>query len=165
MSPGKVLDAVDRVVSFISAAFIAVMVSILFYAVVMRYVLHSPPEWSIEITRFMFVWMVFLAAALVSRDDTHLNIGLFIDWLPARFKKPFRVLNLALSLLFCGVLIYQGIKIYPKVAQATSPTFGVSMGWLYLPLTVGSALMCLFIVENIVRLLLDKPRQPASGEK
>jgi TRAP-type C4-dicarboxylate transport system permease small subunit len=165
MIVSKVLDALDWIISVISAVFIAVMVSILFYAVVMRYVLHSPPEWSIEITRFMFVWMIFFAASLVSRDDTHLNINVLVEWMPARFQKAVRVLNFFLALVFCCVLVYQGLKIYPKVAQAMSPTFGISMGWLYLPLVVGSILMSVFIIENIVRLLLDKPRRLSSGEK
>jgi TRAP-type C4-dicarboxylate transport system permease small subunit len=57
---------------------------------------------------------------------------------------------------FCWVMIQQGMKIYPIVAQASSPSFGISMGWLYLSIPVGGVLMGICILEIMVRSIVEK---------
>jgi TRAP-type C4-dicarboxylate transport system permease small subunit len=53
-------------------------------------------------------------------------------------------------------MVQQGLKIYPIVAEASSPTFGVSMGWLYLSIPVGGLLMGICILENIIKSVVKR---------
>lgn len=164
MSAKRLLDAVQSFIDFISSIFIGLAVILLFYAVVMRYVFQNPPAWSQEVTRYLFIWLIMLGAASVTRDQNHLRIAVFADMLPSRFK-PFLSLFLNfLMLIFCGVLIQQSLKIYPKVAEAMSPILPISLGWLYLAIPVGGALMILFLLENCLGLITKKPNLSLSEE-
>ena len=62
---------------FICGLFCGILVAILFYAVVMRYLFHLPPAWSMEFGRFLFLWMIVFSAVLVTREQSHIQITLF----------------------------------------------------------------------------------------
>ncbi|MCE5337035.1 MAG: TRAP transporter small permease [Desulfobacteraceae bacterium] len=160
----KVLDPIQKAIDFISAVFIALAVSILFYAVLMRYIFHSPPAWSQEVTRYLFVWLIMLGGASVTRDQTHLNINVFIDLMPRKVQAIVNLFLNVLMLIFCVVLIYQSALIYPKVAEAMNPILPISLGLLYLSIPVGTALMVLFIVENSIKLFV-KTDKASPGEE
>jgi len=152
----KGFDYFEKVLNLICRIFVGVIVAIIFYAVVMRYVFQRPPFWAEELSRFIFIWIIMLGAVLVTREQSHIEFVILIDILPKRLK--FILVNLIrlLMILFCWVMIQQGLKIYPIVAEASSPTFGISMGWLYLSIPVGGLLMGICIVENIVKSIVKR---------
>jgi TRAP-type C4-dicarboxylate transport system permease small subunit len=141
---GKALDLICRV-------FTGAIVAIIFYSVVMRYVFLRPPAWAEELSRFIFVWIIMLGAVLVTREQSHIEFVLLLDLLPKRLKFVLLTLIRLLMIAFCWVMVQQGLKIYPIVAEANSPTFGISMGWLYLSIPVGGLLMGICILENILK--------------
>jgi TRAP-type C4-dicarboxylate transport system permease small subunit len=117
----------------------------------MRYVFLRPPAWAEELSRFIFVWIIMLGAVLVTREQSHIEFVLLLDLLPKRLKFVLLTLIRLLMIAFCWVMVQQGLKIYPIVAEANSPTFGISMGWLYLSIPVGGLLMGICILENILK--------------
>lgn len=146
----KILNSLETALKFVSGGLLAVIVSALFYAVIMRYVLHQPPAWTMELSRYLFIWMVIFSAAIITREQSHIQILFVLDRLP---RVPRFILTNFLRLLmlwFCWVMIRQGISILPMVSEASSPTLGVSMGWMYLSIPVGGVLMGLYLLEAIV---------------
>jgi TRAP-type C4-dicarboxylate transport system permease small subunit len=151
----KILYSLETVLKFVCGGLLAVIVSALFYAVIMRYVLHQPPAWTMELSRYLFIWMVIFSAAIITREQSHIQILFVLDRLP---RMPRFILSNFLRLLmigFCWVMIRQGIFILPMVSEASSPTLGVSMGWLYLSIPVGGVLMGLYLLEAIVASISD----------
>jgi len=160
----KLLDAVQIIIEMLSRILIGGIVAIIFYAVVMRYVIHRPPAWSEELSRFLFIWMIMLGAVLVTREQSHIQITFLVDLLPERLRFLLSNLTRLLMIAFCWVMIQQGLKIYPIVAEASSPSFGISMGWLYLAIPVGGMLMGLYVLEWMVKSIVARWRGSSSGE-
>ena len=152
----KILDAIEKALKVICTVFMAVIVAILFYAVVMRYIFHQPPGWSIELSRYMFIWMVMLSVIVVTREQSHIQITFILDHLPDRAKFVWRNILRILMIGFCVIMIQQGLAIYPIVSEASSPALGISMGWLYLSVPVGGMLMGIYILESIVTSVIDR---------
>jgi len=152
----KGFDYFEKALNLVCRIFVGAIVAIIFYAVVMRYVFQRPPFWAEELSRFIFIWIIMLGAVLVTREQSHIEFVMLIDLLPKRLK--FILVNLIrlLMILFCWVMVQQGFKIYPIVAEASSPTFGVSMGWLYLSIPVGGLLMGICILENIIKSVVKR---------
>jgi len=148
---GKGFDLFEKALNLICRILLAAIIAIIFYAVVMRYVFQRPPFWAEELSRFIFIWIIMLGAVLVTREQSHIEFVLLLDLLPERLKFVLLTLIRLLMIFFCWVMVQQGIKIYPIVAEASSPTFGISMGWLYLSIPVGGLLMAICILENIVK--------------
>ncbi len=160
----KILDAIEKTLKVICTVFMAVIVAILFYAVVMRYIFHQPPGWSIELSRYMFVWMVMLSAIVLTREQSHIQITFILDRLPDRAKFLWRNILRILMIGFCVIMIQQGLSIYPIVSEASSPALGISMGWLYLSVPVGGTLMGIYILESIVASVIDRFKVVSSKE-
>ncbi|MCR4667236.1 MAG: TRAP transporter small permease [Desulfovibrio sp.] len=88
---------------------LAVMATIAFVNVVVRYCSSFSFAWSEELTTNFFVWVVLLGTACAFRDSSNLSVALFYNKLP----KPLRLLCYSLSLLLCIgfflVLAYTGM--------------------------------------------------------
>jgi TRAP-type C4-dicarboxylate transport system permease small subunit len=147
----KGFDYFEKALNLICQIFTGGIVAIIFYAVVMRYVFQYPPFWAEELSRFIFIWIIMLGAVLVTREQSHIAFVIFIDWLPKGWNFVFSIVIRIFMLLFSYIMFQQGLRIYPIVAEAYSPTFGISMGWLYLAIPVGGLLMGLCILESMVK--------------
>ena len=66
----KVLDELEKIVLFSGFAFV---IFIVFLQVILRYVFHSSLTWVEELTRYLFVWLTWIAAARAVRDDKHIT--------------------------------------------------------------------------------------------
>ena len=146
----KLLEKLETALKFASGALLGLIVVMLFYAVVMRYVLHRPPAWTMELSRYLFIWMIIFAATIVTREDSHIQIRFLLDRLPRSARMVWLNLLRLLMIVFCGIMVRQGMAILPLVSEASSPTLGISMGWLYLAIPVGGVLMGLYLIEAMV---------------
>jgi len=160
----KVFDIIEMTIQVISRIFIGGIVAVIFYAVVMRYIFHRPPAWSEELSRFTFIWMIMLGAVLVTREQSHIQITFVLDLLPKKLRFFLSNFVRLLMLAFCWVMIQEGLEIYPIVAEASSPSFGISMGWLYLSIPVGGILMGIYILETIVKSIVDRVKAASFKE-
>ncbi len=156
MKMKKALDIVEMAIRFISRVFIGAIVAVIFYSVVMRYVFQRPPFWAEELSRFIFIWIIMLGAVLVTREQSHIEIVFIVNLLPKKWRFVLSIFTRLLMIAFCWVMVQQGLKIYPIVAEASSPTFGISMGWLYLSIPVGGFLMGICILENLFKSFLKR---------
>jgi len=152
----RLLGALETILKFSIGALIAIIVGLTAYGVPMRYLFLRPQAWAMEISRFGFPWLVMLGAALITRQKAHINITFLLDRLPQPIRFLWQLVIHLTMLAFCGILVEQGLNIYPTVAGAKSPTLNWSMGWLYLPVPVSGALMGLFIVEQMIRLCVER---------
>ena len=93
----------------LGAVILAVMVTVAFVNVVVRYCSTFSFAWSEEITTNLFVWIVLLGTSCAFRDQTHLSVNIFY----AKFPKALRILCYSLSVLLCtaffGFLCYTGV--------------------------------------------------------
>ena len=151
----KVLNFIEKILEMICTVFVGAIVLILFYAVIMRYIFHMPPAWSIEVSRFMFLWMVMFGAVLVTREKSHIEIDFIANRLPLKIRFFWLNLLRLIMLAFCGVLVWYGVKILPIVGQANTPTLEMSIGWLYASVPAGGFLMGVYILELLIRSLRE----------
>ena len=160
----KILDKLEMALKIICRLFMAIVVAILFYAVIMRYIFHLPPGWSMELSRYMFIWMVMLSAVLVTREQSHIQITFIVRYLPNKVRFVWLNILRILMIGFCW-MVQQGLAIYPTVSEASSPALGISMGWLYLSVPAGGVLMGIYILESIVESVIDQLKASSPKEK
>jgi C4-dicarboxylate transporter DctQ subunit len=143
-------------VDWICLGLMSALVVDVFLGVFSRYVLHATFQWYDEVARLCFVWMVFLGAATAVRRGAHFRLHLLID----RFGRGAqRATDLAVGLLVTGfgaVLVAGGIALWPVARRQVSDSLELSMVWFYGALPVGGALMILFSLPQIWRLVADR---------
>ena len=93
----------------LGAIILAVMVSIAFINVVVRYGSDFSFAWSEELTTNLFVWLVLLGTSCAFRDHSNLCVGVFYNKFPVHSRYICYGLSFVLSATFFGFLCYTGV--------------------------------------------------------
>lgn len=126
-----------------------VIVSVVTTDVALRYLFGRSLVITQELSRYLMVWIVFLASALAIHDNSHIRISVLVNRMPATLKFLVELISDISILVFCAVLIFEGIRILPAQFQENTTTLGVTIFWFYLPIPLGSFLMAIFLILKI----------------
>lgn len=149
----RTLDWLERLLMFMLVLVLVAMVSFISMQVVNRYLFGQPLVWTEEVSRHLMIWLVFLGAALVYRRGAHVSITLLPERLPPTGRMLVQLLTaVILGLFFCLMTIYGWELVERTMPQRTS-ALRYPMGYAYAALPVSGALMLLFTLEHIVRIV------------
>lgn len=142
-----------RVLEYLIALFLAIMVVLVFGNVFMRYALNSGFTVSEELSRWLFVWVTFLGAVVALRDNAHLGTDMLVGRLGPAGKKICMTLSL-IAMLYCLWLVFKGSYDQSVVNwDSTSAVMEVSMGWFYSSGVVFAVLSAPILLLDLWRLL------------
>lgn len=149
----KLLKGVRSVLYGFSVVAMSVMLVIIFAQVVTRYLFNYTPEWSEELARFLFVWVVFLGSALIMGESGHLAV----QFLPDKFKGTAlgTVLDVVINVcgyIFIGLLLTQGWKMTSIMTFQRAPGLDIPMSWVYVIIPVSCVLMLLYLFRETLRI-------------
>ena len=149
----KLLSKVRSVLYGFSCIAMMIMLITIFSQVITRYFFGYTPEWSEEVARYLFVYVVFLGSALIMGESGHLAV----EFLPNHFKgKPFgkflSILSLFCGYLFVLILLVQGAKMTEVMTFQESPGLRISMSYIYAVIPVSSILMMLYLFRDTLRI-------------
>ena len=147
------IDGYCRLISYLIAALLAVMVVLVFGNVVMRYVFNSGFSISEELSRWLFVWLTFLGAVVAVRSNQHLGTDMLVGRLGPAGKKVCMGLSLLL-MLYCLWLLFKGSYDQSVINwDTTSAVMEVSMSWFYASGMVFAVLSAPILLGDLWRLL------------
>lgn len=98
---------VDTVEETVIALLLGLMTVLTFANVVARYVFNDNILWALEVTVFLFAWLVLLGVSYGVKKSFHLGVDALIDRLPKTFKKPLALIAVAACLTF-SILLLKG---------------------------------------------------------
>jgi TRAP-type C4-dicarboxylate transport system permease small subunit len=155
---------VERLVEKLMALVLALIVLLIFSNVVGRYALRSSFAGAEELSRLLFVWLVFLGAILALRRRAHLGVELVQARIPRWARRGCAVVTHGLTLyalwLFLagswtqtqiGLHTYSTVLGYPNALQSSAGL-------------VCAASMMLIVANNLLRILRNDPRASLPGE-
>jgi TRAP-type transport system small permease protein len=149
----KVIDHYCKIIGYLIAALMAVMVVLVFGNVFMRYAFNSGFTLSEELSRWLFVWMTFLGAVAALRENGHLGTDMLVGRLGPMGKRICMGLSLVL-MLFCCWLIFKGS--YDQLIvnlDSTSAVMEVSQGWFFASGVTFAVLAAPILLNDLWRLL------------
>lgn len=130
--------------------------------VICRYALGAPLTWSEELARYMQIWMVMLGAAVMMRKGGHLAIDLVTASLPPKAKKVTDFIAFVAIIVFFFIVVKEGIPVAMNAMKQHSPAMQANMGYIYMALPVGGALILMETLIRFVRFLkTGSPNEPA----
>ena len=80
------------------------------HEVVVRYVFNSPTLFSVEISEYLLVFVAFLSAGWVLKEDRHVRIHAVINLLPEKARLCADILTSFGVMIFCGILAWKGVQ-------------------------------------------------------
>lgn len=143
----------------LAALLISVMVQI-----VSRYVFQSPLPWTDEVSRFLLVWLTFIAAAWVMSDRSHVTVDLAVSKLGIRSIALVDSIATAIVVVGAGVMAWAGIALVRATADVLAPATRLPMPVVYTAGAVGFGLVALHGIATIVANFRDPQSVPGSVE-
>jgi len=126
----------------------SVLVAVVFYQVVARYIFNNPPSWTEELARYCQVWVILLASSICIRKGSHLAVDYFSHRLSPGAKRKINIVMSSLIVLYILVIIIFGWKLMVVGWYQVSPALQVNMSFVYLVFPLSGILM---ILEAIIK--------------
>jgi TRAP-type C4-dicarboxylate transport system permease small subunit len=150
-----------RLLDFLMAGALAVMVAMVFGNVVLRYAFNTGITVSEEVSRWLFVWLTFLGAIVAMKDHGHLGVDMLLSRLPDAGKKACVVVGQALMLWVCWLIFWGSWEQTKLNMDVSAPTTGWSMGLFYLVGVVFAVSAAVFLLYDLWRVLSGQLRGDA----
>ncbi|MCZ2722906.1 TRAP transporter small permease [Marinomonas sp. 15G1-11] len=130
-------------------ASVSLIVVLIFTNVILR-LFDTTLPWAGELSRYLFVWMVYLGISYGIKKKRHLKVSVLFDILPRKASLVAQIFSDLLFLAYSFVVLYYGYVITAKAISRNqiAPAMEVSVGLLYAALVIGSLL-------SIIRLLMS----------
>lgn len=135
---------------------LAVMVALVFSNVVLRYGFNSGIAVSEEISRWLFVWVIFIGAIVAARNHAHLGVDMVVSRLSRRGQKICLIVS-HLGMLFLVGLLFKGA--WEQVVlnwRVTAPVTGLSMAIVHLAALVFAVGMGALLLLDLFKLVTGR---------
>jgi TRAP-type C4-dicarboxylate transport system permease small subunit len=149
----RLIGLTNRLLDVLLASLLVVISVLIFFNVGLRYLFNSGIVWAEELTRFLFVWLVFLGAIAALAENNHLGFTSVVKAMPPAVKKAFFV---ASNIMMFGVLLLLldgGYNIMPIAMLNSGAATGIPMAVMYGVVIPMALAMAIIIAVNIYRAL------------
>ncbi|MHB1160299.1 MAG: TRAP transporter small permease [Chloroflexota bacterium] len=124
----------------VAGTFFVLMFLATFTNVLFRYFLNTPLQWAEEFSRYAFIWLVFIGAALCTKYNRHIIIDAIVTFLPKRAQAFCYLLVDVVTLGLMLVIVYYGLVLASMATQPTS-TLKVPQYMVYIAMPLAAALV------------------------
>lgn len=152
------IDRLFKVFEFIIVCCLAAMVVMVFGNVVLRYAFDSGIALSEELSRFLFVWLTFIGAVVVARENAHMGVETLVARLGPSGRLVCMVVSDLIVLLCCLVFFWGTWRQAPLNASNIAPITGISMLWIYGVGFFASGGIALITLTRLLRALTGRLR-------
>jgi TRAP-type C4-dicarboxylate transport system permease small subunit len=113
-----------------------------FLQVIARYAFGHPITWTEELSRYMFVWVVFVGAGVAERDRAHITLDFIVSRLSPGVNYWLGLANGVLCIAMVLILfVWYGWSLTLVSMRQQSPFGGPPVGFATLAIPVGGLLM------------------------
>ena len=95
----------DKIEEALIAFFLGAMTLLTFINVLARYLFNDNILWALELTVFMFAWMVLVGASYGVKKHFHIGVDVVINLLPDNWRKAVALLAVSCCLAFSILLL------------------------------------------------------------
>jgi TRAP-type C4-dicarboxylate transport system permease small subunit len=138
------------------AVILALMVFIVFIEVVMRYVFNSSITSSEELSRILFIWMVFIGIILTLVKNRHVAFDAIQEAAAPSVKRVLKIITMLGICIVSFILMVYGYYYSEQNFAWPSPGLLIPFGYISLVLPISGAGMLVVALCKLIGLLIPK---------
>lgn len=135
----------------ICVVLLAMVLVVVTFQVLNRFLLGIPVAWTEEAARYLFVWLSLLGAVRGVRDRAHLQVDLFVRMLPRKVEKVLDVVGGVVVAVLLWEVLDSGLTLLPLTWTRRISTMDIPIFYLYVAIPLSAGLMLLFTVRNTIQ--------------
>ena len=144
----KFLDA--KLEEYLMTVLTIVMTALIFLQVVMRYIFKDSPAWTEELSRYLFLWAIWIGASYGVKTQSHVRLTVLTSRLSKKVQDVINVVVWFLWLAFTIFLVTKGFELVSifLASGQTSTAMHIPMWIAYASVSVGCTLMAFRLLQN-----------------
>lgn len=146
----KLLDAIDRVISWVIIAAMGTLTVVVVVQVFFRYIMNDSVRWGWDIPRLCFIWVMVLSIPLGIRYNAHVGIDMVVSRFGPGTRRAVRLFNAFFMLVLAVATAWYGAKLAHDTWDQNMPGIPLSVGLFYVGLTVGMIHTCLHLGRILI---------------
>lgn len=158
------LNVTRKLTNVLVSALFAMLVIVVFIQVLCRVAGISFP-YADEISRYTFVWLIYLGGTITIRNGMNITFDVILDALPKPiWKVVFTIVNL-ISCSFLAMAVVLGANLAWVNRVQSSSVVKLNMGFVMLAIPIGALLMFFEQISYYLRKMkeADAPAEAAKG--
>ena len=156
MKPGgflkKLVFGYDKLEEYVLCASLVLTTLIVFAQIIMRPI--KALSWSEELTRYIFIWQIWMGVSIAERDDQHIRVELLYSFVKnPKAKAVIDVIATLILVSFSAFLVYVGIELVQQMMTRgnVSGAMRLPMYIVYMVLPLSSFILCLRLLARLYR--------------
>lgn len=143
---------------YICSALLAVIMTLLMMQVCYRYFGGKSIAWSEEVSRFLFLYLVYFAASLAAAKNLHIRVTAQLKLLPKAGQTALLLTTDLVWLLFCGIVVDVGTDFIISMGSRpmVSGALMLDMRFVYAAVPVAFTLQAVRLVERWWRIFTKR---------
>ena len=118
----KLLDQITEGFSWFAGFLLFCAIIMVCTDVLLRYFFNSPVGWVLPICEYTLLYIPFLGASLVLKEDQHIRIDILVNQLNPYARSKLNILTSLLGFLVLSVITYYGSYVTIDFYQRNVPT-------------------------------------------
>lgn len=148
----KILEKYDKFEKNLLILSLLVNTIIVFMQVIMRSVFNASISWSEEMSRYIFIWQIWMGTSIAFKSNQHIKVDLIYNIFKSkRAHKIIETIVDLIWLIFNVFLCYVGFKLLVSMNArgALSSGMRLPLVYVYLALPLSSLILSIRIVLSI----------------
>ncbi len=147
------LNRFNRLEEYLIALLLAAMTLITFSQVIARYFFNSGAVWALELTTYLFAWLVLFGMSYGVRVGGHIGVDVVTRLLSKKWQRIFAIIAALLSMLYCLLIFIGGLEYVYKFYELgiEAEDLPIKQWIIYSILPIGFMLLFFRFVELIVK--------------
>lgn len=137
-----------RLTDWLAALPLLTLLVIFNLAVVMRYFVDRPLQWTEEVSGLLMIWIIMLGAIAAERDNQHLAIPVLVDLLSPKVTAAVNLVVSVLSAAFLVYVSYVGLMLALSVHFKVTGILRISYFWIDIAIPVGFVVIAFYMVVH-----------------
>lgn len=164
----KFLKRFNKFEEIVLVSSLVINVAIVFMQVIMRYLFNTSLAWSEELSRYIFIWQVWLGSSIAYVDNQHIRVDLIFSIFKS--KKAHKILHLIINVIwfaFNVFLVYVGIKLLKSMSARNALSSGMRLPlvYVYSALPVSSFILAFRIFFDTIDRISEKRESVINNEE
>lgn len=140
---------------------LAVMTGAVFLQVVMRFLGWAGIDGIDEVPRYLFIWLVMVGAASAMQRGEHTILDYFVNRMESRLRALTLVVTSGAGIFLFLYLIKLSFVLVPNAQLQTSAGLGLPLGYVFVAVPIGAALIIVPMLRKLVAALRVLWRKPS----
>ena len=162
----KLIWGYDKLEEYMLCASLVLTTLIIFALIIMRSVFNNSLTWSEELTRYIFIWQIWLGVSIAQKEKQHLKVELLFNFFKGeKFRAVIDLVATLILIAFNAFLVVNGSELVRQmyVRNNVSGAMRLPLYIVYAVLPLSAFILSLRLIGQVaadVRFLRGKGASP-----